>query len=335
MTGVVWTQGARPREVQGEGLRAIEGGAALVSRGNRARIVAVGADRARLLHAILTQDIENLGAGRGTVACLCNLQGRVVASLRLWARSEEIWMELEEAAAEAFLEAMQAHKIRERVWFVDRSADSSSLLLCGPEATSLLEGAGLPTPLGLNLEEASWRGHSFLVAGDLWTGRGDRTLLCERNAHEGLRAELLDLGFTDTDESALEAARIAAGIPRHLRDFGPAHLPLEGGMRATVSFTKGCYLGQEIVCRVDSLGAPPSTLWLFEAGSDSEPLPKPGTRLRDACQLTTASVVHRGEGAGLHLLAHVHKGGRGLPFDLDGRRWAPVRPAELRWAEGR
>ncbi len=255
-------------------------GAVLFDLSDHDRLVIEGRDRVRFLHAMLSNDVETLAVGEGRWLTFNDIRGKTVADVRLFVVDDErksgsMFALLEPGAAAAFVEGLDKYLISEKVYFEPLS-DAPLWLLAGARAADVLTGAGatLPPPGLYNHLETTLGGEAVRVL-RVEGATGDDFAL-----HGAGAAALAALGDVPRGpRSLLEAGRIAAGRARHGIDFHDDHIPLEAGLsNLAISFTKGCYIGQEVICRVDSMGEPKRRLVRLDLeGLDAAPAP--GTAL--------------------------------------------------------
>ncbi len=252
-------------------------GALLFDLSGHDRVLISGRDRVRFLHAMLSNDVKELHAGAGRWATFNTVQGRTVSDVRLFDLDDDrkggsFLALLEPGARGAFVDGLDKYVISEKVFFED---DEGGALL-------LVAGAGAEASLPA-VPEALY-GHLEAEIG----GVAVRILRLDRSGPEGrdfgiwLRASDVDgvvaaLGLPVGAPDLLEAARIEAGQVRFGIDVTTANIPLEAGLKErAISFTKGCYIGQEVICRIDSMGTPARKLVRLQVAGDS---PEPGTDL--------------------------------------------------------
>jgi folate-binding protein YgfZ len=168
--------------------------------------------------------------------------------------AEELWLDLEAVAREAAVSELKKYKIGRRVEVQDTTAARTIVSIVGPRSRAALEAAGLvegPVPH----DENAWvRGRDDVVI--VATDAGF-DLVLEREAAPGVQEELLAAGAQRVSAEAAEIDRIERGRPRYGMDMGDENLPGEAGIvERAVSFTKGCYVGQEPVARMFHKGHP-------------------------------------------------------------------------------
>ncbi len=238
-------------------LEALTGGVGLLDLTARGLLVVEGADRASWLHGLCTQDIKKMPSGGGGYACHIDIKGRIVADMRVGVFEEMILLDVEPGMAASLRRLLKRFVVMERVTVADRSAQVGTLGLAGPGAAATLGRA-----LGEELSAMAPHGVRPGAVGDLDVlvsatdqlgGPGFRISTARESVGELFEA-LERAGARPCGWEAMERSRIRAGVPRFGAELGPEVLFNEAGLDTAVSFTKGCYLGQEIVERVDARG---------------------------------------------------------------------------------
>ncbi|MEM9353927.1 MAG: hypothetical protein AAGA92_13015 [Planctomycetota bacterium] len=231
-----------------------------------------GVDRATFLQSFCTNDVKTLAAGESREAFFTDLKGKIVAHAFVLAEAERSLLVLPGQPAEPLLTHLDRYIVREDVTLADASADSRWQAVLGSDA--VLEGCVAPGAFGEG---------SAVTAG---AGQG---------------------GGVTPDE--LHAARVRAGFPLFGVDFGPDSLPQEVGRDCeAISFTKGCYLGQETVARIDALGHVNRRVTRFRVES-GEP-PQPGDELtvedKPVGEVTSVAECKNAPAAGLATIRRGH-----------------------------
>ncbi len=312
-----------------EEYRALRAGCGLVDRSSVGRLEILGADRQRFLNAYVTCEVKGLAAGEGAYGFFTNPQGRILSDLVVLAHEDRLWVQLPPGLEEAMANHLRKYILADRVEV--RSLEDVPLSLVGPQAVASLGAAGaaeLPPP-------GEWRHvrsavHGFEVdlqrtgglgaeAYTLWVPAADAPHLVEHL--------LADPAVEPIGAEAMEVLRAEAGIPRFGQDFGPDNFPQETGMEGAVSFTKGCYLGQEVVARIHYRGGVQKTLrgLAFAAGA----APRPGAQLSfEGREVGTATTVvdsiALGHPVGLAIL-HRRGAAAGTQLDVEGGGQAEAR----------
>ena len=217
----------------------------------RGRLRATGDDRTRLLHAICSNDIEGLAPGQGAYAFFLNAQGRIQADSHIYVDHDHVVIDCEPETSEALRQHIEGYIIMDDVVLEAVSAETARFGVAGPDAAGIVAAMGLPAPAG-RLTFA-WNGATCVRQGVV---AGRDGFWIEVPAREGpaLADQLLAAGARHATAEECEAHRVLMGVPRFGADFGPKNIPHETRQFCAVSFTKGCYTGQEIVERVRSQG---------------------------------------------------------------------------------
>lgn len=212
-----------------------------------------GEDRVGFLQGMVSNDVRGLGPGEGCYAAVLTLQGRVVADLRIYAAGDHLLLDLPTAAAPAAVEALQRHIVADDV--VVAVEDSARVALEGPQAPDVLARAGASWP-GPALALAAGRiaGVPVRLATASHTGEAGVMVDCGASAAAAIWEALRGAGAEPVGGEALDVLRVEAGIPWIGVDMGAEMLVMEAGIENALSFTKGCYLGQEVVERAAARG---------------------------------------------------------------------------------
>ena len=237
----------------------------LLDRSERGKLAVRGSDAADYLQGQLTNDVEALEPGEGCYAALLDRKGHLQADMRvLRTGAEEIWIDTEPEGTEAARRHLETYKIGREVEIVDETANRAILSLIGPRAAEVGGGVSLP-------EHASAPG---AIAGvevlRVGTSEGIDLLSAAADA-VALRGSLLEAGAVEVSPNAVEIVRIEAGRPRFGAEMSNETMPAEAGIvDAAVSFTKGCYIGQEPVARLHYKGRPNRHLRGLELSGPAE-----------------------------------------------------------------
>jgi len=269
----------------------------------------LGPDRHRFLNAYVTCEVKGLAAGQGTYGFFTSAQGRILADVVVTAHADRFWLELPPGRQEAIAEHLRKYLIADRVE-MRPLGEVLPLTLAGPGAAPALAGLSGLAEINSGFELERWAHCRAIVGGtEVTVQRTERlgvpalTLWVPAARVEPLRELLLtgpggpggDGGGervrpVPVGREALEVVRTESGLPRFGQDFGPQNFPQETGAAEAVSFTKGCYLGQEVVARIHYRGGVQKALCGLVF--DGPAVPAPGTALlfegREAGTLGTA-----------------------------------------------
>jgi folate-binding protein YgfZ len=224
--------------------------AVIVERNDRATIVLSGGDRRSFLHALLTNDIVSLVAGKGTYAAYLTPQGRMISDMRVVETGTDILLGVERAVAAPLAERLGKLIFSEDVQVRDASDELDELGLYGSRASEMIVSlAGVSA--GTLLAEYDNLTSGFTIVRDETFGVPGFDMSLARGEGAATRRKLVDLGALPADLETLETLRIEAGRPRFGVDMFTDTIPLEAGIEdRAISFTKGCYVGQEVIGRV-------------------------------------------------------------------------------------
>ena len=239
----------------------------LLERSERSELLVSGADAAEYLQGQLTNDTEALEPGDGLYAALLDRKGHMQSDMRVLrpGAGPDLWLDLETSALPAVLKHLTMYSIGRDVAVADASEERALLSLIGPRSVELAGTAALPEDA---CEETSVAGVEVVAAGT----REGIDLFCAATEAERLRAALLEAGAVAVSPTAAEILRIESGVPRYGAEMGGETMPAEAGIvERAVSFTKGCYIGQETVARLHYKGKPNRHLRGLRLSGPAEP----------------------------------------------------------------
>jgi folate-binding protein YgfZ len=234
--------------------RAIREGAAIGAIAARSHIALTGADRAAFLQGLLTNDVQGLAPGAGCYAAWLSREGRMLTDMHVLASAGMILLDVPTAELQATLERLDQFIFSEDVQVAALADSLRAIWVHGPRAAMTIEMA-IPGAEGL----AGWGDyrHEPIGSQGIVAARIDQLLVpgyclfVEPGAETRVIAALEGAGAVVAGDDALEAARIEAGYPVFGIDMTGDTIPLEAGIEdRAISFTKGCYVGQEIIIRV-------------------------------------------------------------------------------------
>ncbi len=226
-----------------------------------------GSDAAEYLQGQLTNDIEAIEPGAGCYAALLDRKGRMQSDMRVLRLAvDELWIEVEPEAVPAVTRHLTMYSVGRDVAVSDLTGTLVTFALAGPAASEL---TGL-APLAREHDHATVT-LDGTGARSVRTRRGLDLIAAAADA-VGLSAALTKRGLAEVDEAALEILRVESGTPRFGRDMTSDTIPQEAGINErAVSFSKGCYIGQETVARLHYKGKPNRHLRGLALDSPVEP----------------------------------------------------------------
>jgi folate-binding protein YgfZ len=258
----------------------------------RAKISLTGGDRVRWLNGMVTNNIRDLYPGRGVYAFLLNPQGHILGDLYAYNRGESLLVDTDPSQLEKILAVFDKYIIMDDVEVANISDQSAAVGIAGPKSRETLQAAGFDVPElnPLQFVEITWQQIGVtVVRGDnpsvesfeLWVASGET---------ERVNEALVKAGAKPVGTAALELVRIVAGIPRYGIDIRERDLPQETEQERALNFSKGCYVGQEIVERIRSRGQVRRKFTGFEIDGQ---MPAAGSKIqlegKDVGEITSAA----------------------------------------------
>jgi tRNA-modifying protein YgfZ len=220
---------------------------ALVDRSERGKLALTGPQAKELLSGQVTNDIEALTPGTGCYAALLTNKGKMLADLRVLDTGSELWIDTERVALQALFDTLRRGAVGWQAELHKRTLQQALLSLVGPGAEQAVDG-----PVGAEHANRSAQlggADVLLVATDLGVD-----VVCAAEDADRVRSAL---DVPEVPEAAAEVVRVESGRPRYGVDLDDATIPQEAGLNErAVSFTKGCYVGQETVARLHWRGKP-------------------------------------------------------------------------------
>jgi aminomethyltransferase len=237
---------------------ALRDGAALLDLSLRGKLRITGPDRATFLHNMVTNDVLALRAGHGCNAAKLSLQGKMEGALHLLCDADALWCDVDPGASARVLEGLRKHLIMEDAAIEDVTDAWALIALQGPHAARALVGAGAAAPAAgaaLDHEPARIAGVALRLVRNDHCGGGGFDLWIEAAGAPMVWQALVHAGARPVGLAALDVRRIEAGIPWFGSEITGDQFPQEAGLEAGwISYTKGCYLGQETISRLHHLG---------------------------------------------------------------------------------
>ena len=236
---------------------ALRTGSGIYDLGFRTKISLRGGDRVRWLNGMVTNNIRDLAVGHGVYAFLLNPQGRILGDLYAYNRGDSLTVDTDRSQVENILATFDHYIIMDDVEVMDLSEQLTALGIGGPNCEAVLSAAGfaIPEMQPLQLQAVTWNGiDCTLVRGEDAGYVSYEVWLPPDNVRQ-LWDSLRAAGGAPVGSEALELQRIVSGIPRYGVDIRERDLPQETEQMRALNFSKGCYVGQEIVERIRSRGA--------------------------------------------------------------------------------
>lgn len=322
---------ARFSEPENE-LAALRSSCGIYDLGWQARMVVAGEDRQRWLNGMVTNNIRDLEENRGLYSFLLSPQGRIQGDMYVYNRGDRMLIDTDWSQAEKLKEVFERYIIMDDVEITSPET-RTAIGLEGPRAQELLQTAGLEVagmqPLGVKTLSGADIELIYKPSGS------HQAYELSGSAHniENLWDQLSTAGAEAVGFEALELWRIAKGIPRYGQDITERYLPQETEQTRALHFSKGCYVGQEIVERIRSRGQVHRGLTGF-AIQDADANIIPGAKIqrdgKDVGEITSVALLpsHNGAGARKVALGYIRReaGNAGAEVLVSG---APARVTNL------
>ena len=247
-----------------EEYEALTGACGLVDRSERGKLALTGPDAAEFLNGQVTNDIVSLCPGQGCYAAFLTHKGKMLGDLRVLAVTPEsggppeLLLDTERVALQALFDMIRRFKVGYDVELHKRTLERGLLSLVGPGTRAVLASAVAPPgPTPAAVEHASTWAHIDGQSVLLITSDVGVDVLVDSGATERVRAAVIAAGAVPVQEASAEIVRVERGRPRYGFDLDDATIPQEADLNErAVSFTKGCYVGQETVARLYYRGKP-------------------------------------------------------------------------------
>ncbi len=236
---------------------ALTAAAGIVRMNGRTLVELTGRDRNSFLHNFCTNDIRGLKPGCGCEAFITSVQGKILGHVMVFCGPESLVLDTVPGQAEPLIAHLDRYLIREEVALADRSNDWTDLLVAGsdsPKILTVLAGVAPPTERLATVEARIGAAAVVIAKVDLAGPHGFLVRVAAADAAQ-VERDLNAAGAIRCSEETAGTLRIESGWPAYGHDITDKNLPQEVNRdRQAISFTKGCYLGQETVARIDALG---------------------------------------------------------------------------------
>ena len=217
------------------------------------RLKATGEDGLDLLNRMSTNKVVDLAAGEGAVTVLTTDRGRIVDVLGVLNQGDYVILLTSPGRQQAVIDWLDKYTIMEDLTVEDITSESVMLALVGPDAGKLL---ALPSGTGskdsLTIQPVRIGGYDALAVEQPLGALPRYWLIAAPDAATGLWRHLTDNGACPIGATAMDALRVNFGVPEYGPELGQPYNPLEAGLIGSVDFAKGCYIGQEVIARLDT-----------------------------------------------------------------------------------
>ncbi len=254
----------------------------------RSRLCLVGADRARFLHGQVTNDVKKLQTGEGCYAAITTAKGKMESDLNIFCLADELLLDFEPGLTEKISARLEKFIVAEDVQIVDAAPHYGLLSVQGPKAGTVVRSLDLFEEIPANqfgsVKISDGTLGEIYLANNPRLGTSGFDLFVPNNSLGAVADKLIAaakaVGGRAAGWQAFETARIEAGIPRFGADMDETNIPLECGIESrAIVYDKGCYIGQEVINRIHSVGHVNRELRGLRLVNDLPALPARGDRL--------------------------------------------------------
>jgi aminomethyltransferase len=266
------------------GYEALRHGVAWLDLSSRGRIIARGRDRARFLHNVTSNEVKKMTPGASCYAFLLTPQGRIVADLYLICRPDDFLIDTEPELREKVRAQILKYKVADQIELEDVTDATAAIGVEGPNAPAISMNGSVPITL---------------------TGQAGYRIYCTRDEMPAIVQQLESAGAVAATADDARLVRIENGRPRYGEDILETSLPQETEQMQAVSYTKGCYIGQEIVERIRARGHVNRHLVRLEI--EGTELPAPGKQTIGGREADVTSAVYSPEMGKVIAMAYVRE----------------------------
>jgi glycine cleavage system T protein len=221
-----------------------------------------GTDRTKFLQGLITNDVAKLTEGQGLYAAILNPKGRMLADLKIYEIRDAFLVDLDREITDKTIQILSRYKLISKATLEDLTDSLVHLAVYGPSAHPILEkvlGTALPKSLEFSSISVQWHDLQVYVIQSMYTGEQGYDLVIPAQGGATLWKDILNtgsgFGIKPVGLEALEGLRIETGIPRYGIDMDENTFPPEAGLEEkAISYTKGCYVGQETIARIKTYG---------------------------------------------------------------------------------
>ncbi len=225
---------------------------AIVDRSDRGKLAVSGEEARAALNGVVTNEVEGLEPGTGVLAAVLTPKGRMLGDLRILDTGDELLLDMERAALQPVFDAVRHGLVGYRAELHKRTLQCGLLSLVGDGARAAAGAAELPEAEHAHAQASVAGAPVRVIATDLGVD-----VLCDAADTARVHEALVTGGAAELGPDAAETLRVESGRPRYGVDLDDSVIPQEAGLNdRAVSFTKGCYVGQETVARLFYKGRP-------------------------------------------------------------------------------
>jgi folate-binding protein YgfZ len=255
-----------------------EGGAGLIDFSTRGRLLVSGSEAVMFLNGLITNDMKTLAVNSWMPAVFPNVQGRLLAAVRIIHRQDGFLIDTENATTATVIQLLERFTMAGDFRVRDLTDEFAELSVQGRGSATVIQkvfGEGLPMPARAEARSSPFENsqHEVTVIRATHTGEDGFDLFVSRDDSQRLIELLGKAGAKPLGDATIETLRIEAGIPRFGIDMDESRIVSETNLDDAVSFTKGCYIGQEIIARIKYRGHVARKLAGLKLDSQAEIVP--------------------------------------------------------------
>ena len=284
-----------------------------------------GQDALDLIHRISTNDLRRCQPGIPVATVFTTEKGRIIDRVEAVRLREEVWLLCHKPAAEKVKEWISRYIITEEVELPDVTLSFHVCSIAFHQASSSIPPAGGGPETGI---VGTWNSTfgPFSI----------RRYLVTSGSLPALEASVREAGIAVLTVPEYHALRVLAGVPSYPEELNEGHNPLEAGLRADVSFTKGCYIGQEVIARLDSYEKVQRALTVLTVRSGDDEIPEGAGIMigEDMVGVVTSRGGTLGPGGDINVMGYVEKGVKDREGLLSVQTAAGPKPARIHGSTG-
>lgn len=262
--------------------QAVRTNVGIIDLSYRGRIEVSGKNRVQFLQGLVSNDVKTLQPGNGVYAAFLNITGRILSDCFIYAREDSILIDTPPAARERVYLNLDKFSPAGDFNVTDFTEATSLLTIQGPTAQRILASAGAGAVINLKelqLTETEINGRKLIVLKNSRTGETGFDLFMSNENTLPVFEALLSAGAEPVGLDAYNVLRLEAGIPEYSIDMDENIIALEAGLERAISYTKGCYLGQETIAKIHHRGKNQTAKKLAGLILEGNILPKAGNKI--------------------------------------------------------
>ena len=274
-------------------LAALRSGCGVFSLAWRGKINVTGKDRVRWLHNMVTNTVRDLPVNHGKYNFVLNAQGRILGDMYIFNQGESLVLDTDASQVETLITAMKRFIIMDKVELTSAGESLLALGICGPNAEAVLAQAGINAAgmEPLEIRDLNIEGLVVTLLRGPEQKPGWFEIWLDPGKAQDLWSRIIHAGAKPVGSEALEMWRVLRGIPNYGQDIRDRDLPQETEQMQALTFTKGCYIGQEIVERIRARGQVHRKFTGFLFGEQAPAIGKFESEGRALAEITTITSV--------------------------------------------